>query len=80
MHNEQHDLGHEFPEYREQIHTLKLSDAHFRNMSDEYHALDRQIHRAETDVEPMDDEPLQHLKERRVRLKDDLYAMLKAAR
>lgn len=23
MHNEQHDLSHEFPEHRERIHTLK---------------------------------------------------------
>lgn len=77
MHNEQHDLSHEFPEYRAQIHALKQQDPHFRKLADEYHELDRQIHRAETDVEPMADESLEPLKLRRLRLKDELYALLK---
>ena len=80
MHNEQHDLAHEFPEHRERIHALKEQDAHFRARFDEYHELDRQIHRAETDVEPMADEPLERLKLRRVQLKDELYAMLRTKR
>jgi uncharacterized protein YdcH (DUF465 family) len=78
MHNEQHELAHDFPEYKERIHTLKTSNAHFRQMFDEYHELDRQVHRAETDVEPMGDESLEELKRKRIRLKDELYALLKA--
>ena len=79
MHNEQHDLSHEFPEYRDQIHTLKTENAHFRKMEEEYHALDREVHRAETDVEPLSDEHIEELKKRRLLLKDELYALLKAA-
>lgn len=79
MHNEQHDLIHEFPEYRDRIHKLKQEDAHFRRLSDEYHELDRQVHRAETDVEPLSDEHLEELKKKRLSLKDQLYALLKAA-
>jgi uncharacterized protein len=78
MHNEQHDLIHEFPEYRERIHQLKVESAHFRKLSDEYHEIDRQVHRAETDIEPIADEPLEELKKRRLLLKDELYALLKA--
>jgi uncharacterized protein YdcH (DUF465 family) len=78
MHNEQHDLSHEFPEYRDRIHALKLESEHFRRLADEYHALDRQVHRAETDVEPLADEHLEELKKRRLLLKDELYALLKA--
>jgi uncharacterized protein YdcH (DUF465 family) len=78
MHNEQHDLVHEFPEYRERIHELKLRDPHFRHQFDVYHTVDRQVHRAETDLEPMADEALEELKRQRLRLKDELYALLKA--
>jgi uncharacterized protein len=78
MHNEQHDLSHEFPEYRERIHELKTHDAHFRQLFHTYHDLDRQVHRSETDVEPMADEALEVLKRQRLALKDELYAMLKA--
>jgi uncharacterized protein YdcH (DUF465 family) len=78
MHNEQHDLVHEFPEYRDRIHALKQEDAHFRRLSDEYHELDRQVHRAETDVEPLSDEHLEELKKKRLSLKDQLYALLKS--
>ncbi|HET8938831.1 MAG TPA: DUF465 domain-containing protein, partial [Polyangiales bacterium] len=64
MHNEQHDLSHEFPEYRERIHTLKLENAHFRGLYDEYHVIDRQVHRAGTDVEPLSDEHAEEFKKR----------------
>ena len=80
MHNEQHhDLSHEFPEYRDRIHTLKLENAHFRGLFDEYHLIDKQVHRADTDVEPLSDEHAEELKKRRVQLKDELYAMLKSS-
>ncbi|HKP61981.1 MAG TPA: DUF465 domain-containing protein [Polyangiales bacterium] len=78
MHNEQHELTHEFPEYRERIHTLKTDNAHFRHMFNEYHDLDRQLHRANTNVEPLSDEHAEQLKRRRLLLKDELYALLKA--
>jgi uncharacterized protein YdcH (DUF465 family) len=78
MHNEQHDLSHEFPEYRERIHTLKAENAHFRRLYDEYHELDRQAHRAGTDVEPVSDEHAEELKKQRLLLKDELYGILKA--
>jgi len=78
MHNEQHDLSHEFPEYRERIHTLKAENAHFRRLYDEYHELDRQAHRAGTDVEPVSDEYAEELKKQRLLLKDELYGILKA--
>jgi uncharacterized protein YdcH (DUF465 family) len=37
------------------------------------------VHRAETDVEPLSDEHLEELKKKRLSLKDQLYALLKAA-
>jgi uncharacterized protein YdcH (DUF465 family) len=78
MHNEQHDLTHEFPEYKDRIHTLKSENPHFRQLFDEYHGVERQAHRAGTDVEPLSDEHAEEVKKRRLQLKDELYAMLRA--
>jgi uncharacterized protein YdcH (DUF465 family) len=54
------------------------SDAHFAKLADEYHELNRQIHRIETDVEPASDEHQTELRKQRMALKDELYNMLKA--
>ena len=47
-----HELAEDFPEHAAKIHDLRLSDAHFAKLADNYHALNRDVHRAETDVEP----------------------------
>ena len=73
-----HELTAEFPDLVDKIHTLKTSDAHFAKLADEYHELNRQIHRIETDVEPASDEHQTQLRKRRMALKDEIYAMLKA--
>lgn len=75
---EHHDLRHEFPEHAERIHALKTSNEHFRRLFDEYHVLDREVRRMEEDIEPTSDETLEDKKRQRVRLKDELYAMLQA--
>lgn len=71
-----HDLVHEFPQHREKIHDLKVSDNHFRKMFDEYHELDHEIHRYETGTEATTDEHLNELRLKRVKLKDELYSYL----
>ena len=73
-----HELAEEFPEAAEKIHALKTSNAHFAKLADEYHELNRQIHRIETDVEPASDEHQTELRKQRMALKDELYNMLKA--
>ena len=50
-----HELADEFPEKADAIHALKLSNPHFAKLVDEYHEVNRAIHRAETNVEPTDD-------------------------
>ncbi|SEP91981.1 hypothetical protein SAMN04488038_102209 [Solimonas aquatica] len=76
---EKHDLVHEFPEYRERIHTLKTQDAHFARLFAEYHELDHEIRRVEQELETPSDAVVEQLKQRRVRLKDELYRLLQAA-
>jgi uncharacterized protein YdcH (DUF465 family) len=79
MKNTPHELHEEFPEYAEQIHALKVSDAHFAKLFEEYHEVNRAVHRAETDVEPVSDEHMVELRKQRMTLKDELFALLKAA-
>ena len=74
---EQHDLNHEFPEYRDQIHSLKMSNGHFSRLFDEYHDVNRHVVRVEVNAELATDFELEDLKKRRLKLKDELYEMLK---
>lgn len=75
---EKHDLVHEFPEYRERIHELKINDAHFRGLFDQYHQVDHEIHRLEQGVEVSSDEYLEEKKKSRLNLKDKLFHYLSA--
>lgn len=71
-----HELAADFPEHAEKIQALKVSDAHFAKLHDAYHEVNRQVHRAETDVEPTGDAEMEALRKERMRLKDELYAIL----
>jgi len=74
-----HELHEEFPEHADALHHLKMNDAHFARLADEYHAINREVHRIETDVTPASDEVLEDLKKKRLHLKDQIAAMLAAA-
>lgn len=74
---QKHDLLHEFPELKDKIHALKISDSHFRKLFDKYHEVDHDIHRYETGAAATTDEHLNALRTERVHLKDSLYALLK---
>lgn len=74
-----HDLAEEFPDQLEKLHALKLSNTHFARLSDEYHDLNRAIHRAETKVEPITDEAETELRKKRLALKDEIARMLRDA-
>lgn len=71
-----HELSDEFPDHGDRIHELRLSDAHFAKLSDEYHVINREIHRGETNVEPMDDLHLEDLKKKRLALLDEITGFL----
>lgn len=74
---EKHDLLHEFPQHKEKIHNLKVSDHHFRKLFDEYDVVNNDIHRIETGAEVTTDAVLTDLRLKRVHLKDQLYGYLK---
>lgn len=75
---EKHDLLHEFPEYKDRIHELKISDKHFAKIFTEYHEVDHEIHRIEEGIETPSDEYVEELKKKRLLMKDELFAMLQA--
>lgn len=75
---EHHDLIHEFPELRDRIHELKVSNDHFRKLFDEYHELTKEIENMETEAEVVATATEEAAKMRRVHLKDELYGMLTA--
>lgn len=73
-----HDLNEEFPDKADAIHALKTSNAHFAKLVDDYHEINRAIHRAETNVEPTDDLHETEMRKQRMALKDEIARMLSA--
>lgn len=73
-----HELHEEFPENAQKIHDLKTSDAHFARIADEYHEVNREIHRIESGVAPTSDEILEDMKKKRLFLKDQIAEMIAA--
>jgi uncharacterized protein YdcH (DUF465 family) len=73
---EKHDLHHEFPEFDSKISELKVANAHFKKLSDEYDEVNHAVYRIESGAETTTDEVLTELRKERLHLKDQLYALL----
>ncbi|MBW4707716.1 YdcH family protein [Roseobacter sp. YSTF-M11] len=71
-----HELAEDFPDAADQIAALRQNDAHFARLADAYHAINRDVHRAETNVEPTADDHLTDMRKQRMRLKDEIRAYL----
>lgn len=74
---EHHDLHHEFPEHKETIHKLKTSNSHFSRLFDEYHVATAEVEKLEGKGIPVGDATFDDLKKKRLKLKDELYSMLR---
>ncbi len=68
-----------FPEYREQITQLRISDLHFVRLFEKHNALDQKIRHMEAHIEPGTHEEIERLKKEKLLTKDDLYNILKRA-
>ena len=79
MSNTPHELAAEFPKKRDQIHALKQSDAHFAKLADSYHEVNRAVHRAETNVEPVSEQAETEMRKQRAALKDEIWGILAKA-
>ncbi len=79
MFGEKHDLLHEFPQHKELIHQLKMNNARFARLFDDYHDIEHEVHRIEQGVETPSDEYLELQKKKRLHLKDELLAIIKGS-
>lgn len=79
MLGEHHGLAHEFPDYRDRIHELKMADEHFRELMQRYDDVNTKVEHYEQKGEPVADETLEELKKERLHLKDEIYARLTEA-
>jgi hypothetical protein len=72
-------LANEFPEFKDKIHMLKMENAHFAKLFDEYNTADSEILRIESGAEHAGDFDLEGVKKQRLQLKDQIYTMLTTA-
>lgn len=73
---EYHELTKEFPEFKDRIHDMKMSNPHFAKLFDEYHLIDRDVLRIEQELDTASDVRTEDLKKKRHALKNTLYQML----
>jgi uncharacterized protein len=71
-----HDLVVEFPEYAEKIRRLKLEDTYFARLNEQYFKINEAVYHAETNVVPTDDFNETAMRKKRLRLKDEIFAIL----
>ncbi|MEW5964158.1 MAG: DUF465 domain-containing protein [Pseudomonadota bacterium] len=71
-----HELAEQFPELKDKIHDLKVSNAHFARLAEDYHELNREIHRVEANGIDMDDAAFETLKKRRLVMLDEISRLL----
>ena len=68
-----------FPEYRDLISKLKQEDAHFARLFDEHNELDDKIPGLVNNPVTSGSEEIEELKKAKLKLKDELYALLQKA-
>jgi uncharacterized protein YdcH (DUF465 family) len=71
-----HELQEEFPQEVTFIERLKRTNHEFRRLAARYDEVNGNIYRIEADEEPTTDEVLEVLKKQRLKLKDEIAAVL----
>lgn len=75
-----HAIHEEFPNDTQAIHDLKVSNAHFARLLDDYDRINDQVNSAETYNPPITDEAEKDLRRQRAALKDEIAGMLASAK
>ncbi len=63
-------------EYKEEIHELKMNNAHFTKIFEKHNEIDRKVEDAEADRIILTDVELETLKKEKLLLKDEAYKMI----
>lgn len=74
------ELTEIFKRDRDLITKLKGEDAHFARLAEEYHEVNREVHRIEAETEAASDERFETLKKQRLSLLDQITAIVGKAR
>lgn len=75
-----HELTQIFARDRALVTRLKREDAHFARLADEYHEVNREVHRIESETEAASDARTETLKKQRLGLLDEITARITVAR
>lgn len=73
-----HAIHEEFPKDAARIHDLKMKDAHFARLLDEYDGVNDAVHQAESLIHPTSESAEKDLRRKRAHLKDEIARMLSA--
>jgi uncharacterized protein len=76
MSHERSDLADEFPHAEATIAKLKTTNAHFAKVVESYQAVNKEIDRIESELEPTSDETLEDFKKQRLAFLDEISAMI----
>lgn len=76
---ENHDFTDEHLKYKDQIHDLKLNNAHFAKLFNQYNKINKDILRIEKEVDAASDERLENMKKQRLALNDEMMGVLSKA-
>ena len=72
-----HDIATEFPEFKDKIHSLKTTHAHFAKLFESYDTVNHAITKIEMGGGvAISDEGLEIEKKKRLKLKDEIVHML----
>ncbi|MEL0614715.1 YdcH family protein [Marinomonas arenicola] len=74
---ENHTLVNELPEFKEDIHHLKMTDAHFKKLFDEYNFITEEVEKMEKEIVLTSTAEEEEFKKRRLQLKDTIVNYLK---
>ncbi|WP_032108081.1 YdcH family protein [Necropsobacter massiliensis] len=66
-----------FPEFRDLITKLKAEDYHFSRLFDKHNELDQKVQNIDAKIEFATREQVENLKKEKLRLKDEIYAILR---
>ncbi|MGD9811185.1 MAG: YdcH family protein [Sphingobium sp.] len=74
------ELTQIFASDRDLVSRLKLEDAHYARLADDYHEVNREVHRIEVESEAASDERTETLKKKRLALLDEITEIVTKAR
>ena len=69
-----------FKRDRDLLTRLKAEDAHYARLADQYHEVNREVHRIEAETEAASDERTETLKKQRLALLDEITGIITNAR